>query len=289
MEIPAGQTFATVVITPVDDALVEGDETAVFTVKPNEDYDPGANSSVTLTIRDNEPPPVVRVTQVFVNAPGLTGQTSANGVAFRAVAGIDNTYGYPVPAGTNQLKSIPWFNGVNQVALRFDTDVASTLQRSDLAVRGVITGSYPASGFAYDAATKTGVWTLSTPITSDKVRVFLDDALLAALDGEWADGSAAESYPSGNGTPGGDFSFRINVLRGDATQDGAVNALDLSFIKQRLNKTATNPGTTGATYSPFADLTVGSINALDLSAAKQRLNTRLPDANPTATGLLRGE
>ena len=38
-----------------------------------------------------------RVTQVFVNGQGITGQTSANGVAFRNLAGIDNTFGYPVP------------------------------------------------------------------------------------------------------------------------------------------------------------------------------------------------
>src|SRR5207247_2381662 len=130
------------------------------------------------------------------------------------------------------------------------------------------------SGFNYDAATKTGVWTLGSAIANDKVRLFLDDALVTGLDGEWAD--STDTFPSGDGTAGGDFAFRLNVLRGDATQDGQVNALDLSFIKQRLNKTATNPGTTGAVYSVFADLTDdGSINALDLSAAKQRLRLSL--------------
>jgi hypothetical protein len=128
---------------------------------------------------------------------------------------------------------------------------------------------------------------LSSAITNDKIRLFLDDALLPSLDGEWTDSSAAESYPSGNGTLGGDFSFRLNVLGGDVTGDGQVNALDLSFIKQRLNRTALNPGVTGATYSPFADIDAnGSINALDLSAAKQRLNRRLPTGTPTATALL---
>ena len=64
-----------------------------------------------------------------------------------------------------------------------------------------------------------------------------------------------------------------------------MNALDLSYIKQRLNKTATNPGTV-APYTPFADLTAdGSINALDLSAARARLNNALPTGEP-ATALL---
>jgi hypothetical protein len=63
----------------------------------------------------------------------------------------------------------------------------------------------------------------------------------------------------------------------------------LSFIKQRLNLTATSSVTRLATYSPFADLNAdGIINSLDVSAAKQRLNRRLPSGEPTATGILRG-
>ena len=138
------------------------------------------------------------VTQVFVNGAGLTGQTCANGVAFRNLAGIDNTFGYPVPPAANQLKSIPWSNGVNKIALRFSTDVAAVLQQNDLAVRGVSTATYAISGFSYDAATKTGTWTLTNPIVNDKARLFLDDALVPSLDGEWAD--STDAYPSGNGT-----------------------------------------------------------------------------------------
>src|SRR5678816_1566124 len=97
-----------------------------------------------------------RVTQVFVNGQGITGQTSANGVAFRNLAGVDNTFGYPVPAGANQLKSIPWSEGVNRIAIRFGADVAATLQREDLVIRGLNNPTYATSGFSYDAATKTG-------------------------------------------------------------------------------------------------------------------------------------
>src|SRR6476659_2328332 len=60
---------------------------------------------------------LVRVTQVFVNGPGLTGQTSANGVTFRNLAGIDNTFGYPVPDVANQLKYIPWTGGIDRIAI----------------------------------------------------------------------------------------------------------------------------------------------------------------------------
>jgi len=223
-----------------------------------------------------------RVTQVFVNGQGLTGQTTANGVAFRTLAGIDNTYGYPVPGGSGQTKSIPWNNGVNQISLRFDHDVSDTLGRDDLVVRGVNRPSYAISGFSYDPATKTGTWTLAAPVVNDKVRLFLDDALVTGLDGEWTTGQA---YPSGDNIGGGDFNFRINVLRGDVNQDGVVNPLDLGTVKSRLNHAATDPGSGFGSYSVFADLNAdGLLNALDLAIAKLRLNNRLPVPEPAALG-----
>jgi hypothetical protein len=227
----------------------------------------------------------ISVTQVFVNGPGLTAGSSPNAVAFRNLAGIDTTYGYAVPAGANQLKAVPWNGGVNQISLRFDTDVQSILQQGDLVIRGVNTPTYTPTAFTYDPGTKTGTWTLPAAIGNDKIRLILDDAQLAGLDGEWVD--SADAYPSGNGTAGGDFAFRIYILRGDATQDGRVNALDLSFVRAKLNKTATNPGTGATAYSPFADINPdGQINALDLSAVRNRLNTALPTAEPPATALL---
>ena len=82
---------------------------------------------------------------------------------------------------------------------------------------------------------------------------------------------------------GGDFSFRVNVLRGDANQDGVVNALDLGMIKSKLNLKATELGTGTGAYCVFADLNAdGVINALDLAIVKARLIIRLPRRNPAA-------
>jgi hypothetical protein len=63
------------------------------------------------------------------------------------------------------------------------------------------------------------------------------------------------------------------VLRGDANQDGSVNALDLGQLKSWLNRNATNNQGSGTTaYSVFADLNAdGQINALDLERV---LNSR---------------
>ena len=148
--------------------------------------------------------------------------------------------------------------------------------------------SYAFSGFAFDAATRTATWTLADVPANDKLLLDLDadspDGVRgtgggAFLDGEWANGT--DTFPSGDGTAGGDFRFRLNVLVGDADRSGKVNALDLSDVKRRLNRTTTNPGTGTSAYSVFADATGnGQINSLDLSAVKQRLNQSLPTAEP---------
>lgn len=52
--IAAGQTSVDVVITPVDDDLVESSETVVLTLVDGADYDLGAGASATVTIADND-------------------------------------------------------------------------------------------------------------------------------------------------------------------------------------------------------------------------------------------
>jgi hypothetical protein len=231
-------------------------------------------------------PTPVQVTRVYVNGPGLTGQTSLRG--FRKLAGIDDVYGYAVPAGTDQLKSIPWTGGIDRIAIRFDQDVRGSLQQGDLVVRGINRAEYPISDFHYDPVAGTAVWTLSAPVTNDRLTLVLDDAGIADLDGEWANGS--DAYPSGDGTAGGDLDFGVNVLSGDANRDGRVNALDLAFIRSKLNLSTDNQRVGNGVYSAFADLNADTfINALDLGAAKQRLNSRLPTGEPTTAALLFGD
>jgi uncharacterized delta-60 repeat protein len=52
--IPANQTFAEVTITPIDDAIPEKTETAIFTILNNPAYDLGTPTSTTLFILDND-------------------------------------------------------------------------------------------------------------------------------------------------------------------------------------------------------------------------------------------
>jgi len=54
VDIPANQTFSLVTITPKDDTLVEGTETAIFSILPGAGYEPDIHKSVTIYINDND-------------------------------------------------------------------------------------------------------------------------------------------------------------------------------------------------------------------------------------------
>jgi hypothetical protein len=223
-----------------------------------------------------------RVTGVFVNAPGLTGGApNAGQTAFRAAAGIDPAFGYPVADGPGQLRALPWASGVAQVSLRFDRDVAGRIDPGDLAVRGVAVANYAFAGFGYDPATRTATWTLAAPVTQDRLRLVLDGGRLPGLDGEWVNGG--DSFPAGDGSAGGTFDFRVDVLRGDVTGNGVVNALDLGDVRRRLFRRP-GDGVPGAgAYSIFTDINMdGAINSLELGQLRVQLNRRLPAEEPAA-------
>jgi hypothetical protein len=238
------------------------------------------NGQAVPLVGNTSGPSIVHVSQVFVGGRDLNGGTPNGGAtAFRNAAGTAGNFGYPVPAGAAQSRSLPWINGVNQVAIRFDQDVSGQIDQNDLVVTGSSsTYSFAPGGFSYDPTTRTAVWTLAQPVTQDRLRIVLNG--VSGLDGEWVNPSTAspngDAYPSGDGTAGGDFNFRINVLAGDATGDQRVDALDLADVKRRLGRRPGDGVTGGAAYSVFADLTAdGIVNALDLAAVKQRLGRRL--------------
>jgi hypothetical protein len=233
--------------------------------------------------------PTPHVTKVFVNGPNLTANTTQN-AAWRGAAGADLTFGYPIPDGANQLRPIPWNAGVNKVSIQFDQEVSSSLDQADLQVRGS-GGVIATTAYSYDAPTKTGTWTLGSTVAVDKLRFVLSAAGVTGLDGEWVNPATAtpagDTYPSGDGSVGGDFNFRVNVLRGDANGDQQVNALDVADVKKRLLRRPGDGVTGSNAYSIFADLnTDGVVNALDVAGVKGRLNTRINNLPDPASALL---
>jgi subtilisin family serine protease len=71
LTIASGSSSATVTVAPIDDTVVEGDETVVLTLSANAAYTVGSPGSATVTIADDEeepPPPLPTVTVAATDA-----------------------------------------------------------------------------------------------------------------------------------------------------------------------------------------------------------------------------
>jgi hypothetical protein len=194
--------------------------------------------------------------------------------------------GYPIPTGPDQLKTLPWIN-INEILVEFNEPMNITA--ADISLHGVTVPNYPTL-FNYNAGTRTASLQLTggNLIGADKLVLHINDTAkdLAgnALDGEWNNG-VSNFGNMGNGTAGGDFNFRINVLPGDARQDGHnLGAFDgvlgTDVIKVR---NAQFLSTTDAAYSPFDDVNGnGMVQGTDVIAVRNRQFTGLPTGNPVA-------
>jgi hypothetical protein len=177
----------------------------------------------------------------------------------------------PIEAGPN-FAPLPW-TGINQVVVRFTEGV--TVAQNDLVLAGVNVANYSFNSFAYDPATFTATWTRTQPIAADKLRLTVNDSVVG-LSGTALDGDLGAAYPSGNNSPGGDFSLRFDVLPGDANQNRVVDGNDFQSLVQ-----AAFNGAASAGYRPLRDLDAnGAINILDLHAQLSRQGTTLPAGNP---------
>jgi hypothetical protein len=141
--------------------------------------------------------------------------------------------------------------------------------------------SYVLAGFSYAAADRTATWTLASSVGVDKILLDLDgDAAGAAavtdvagnrLDGEWTDG--ADTFPSGDGTAGGDFRFGLHVMPGDADGNGTTNVSDLGTLATHFNR---NPR--DHTQGDFNGDAV--VDVSDLGTLATNFNRSLPAGNP---------
>ena len=237
-----------------------------------------------------------------IAAPGLTPRaaqvfvaSSAWSAAFRQSLedhGLgDRNFGYAVGDGAAQLRALPWAN-LDRISVRFTTGVNARAE--NLVVGGARGADYAVTGFAYDDVESVATWTLAPGLGAsgggDRVLLDLDgdspDGVNSGvrfpryLDGDWADG--ADTYPSGEGTAGGDFRFTINVLPGDADRDGRVSVSDLLRFRAHLLRRAGDPFSGAArAYSPLYDLDGdGAIGAGDVAAARAAQLSRLPFQSP---------
>jgi hypothetical protein len=192
-----------------------------------------------------------------------------------------------VGSGT-QLATLPW-SDIDQIKVVFSDDVI--IDQGDLKLAGVNLTTYDVAGgtFSYDSATYTATWTLPQAIDTDKLLLRLNadganpitDQNGDHLDGEWTNpistsDTGTSTYPSGDGTAGGDFLFRFNVLPGDSNQDGITDFADLGTVIGNYNQVG--DWTTG-------DFTGdGQVDFSDLGVVIAYYNQSLPASDPVAPG-----
>ena len=267
--------------------LLVGD-TVSFTPPQGGDYNvvlevtdgDGGTTTTSAPLTVTAPPP--RVTQVLVSGTAWT----QDFLDELEIAGPGGRRGHAVPVGSiDQFDPLPW-SAVDQVILRFSEQV--NVQQSDLRVFGVrgpdgiedANDEYAFSGFATEFG-PTGefqaIWTLSSAFGSDRVHLVLDDANVnatlttVALDGEWTD--ATSTFPSGDGTVGGDFAFRFDVSPANVGRDSGVTIFDIAVLRLRHGSVAGAPP-----YVVFVDVNGdGMIDELDRQPLRDNLGRMLPD------------
>ncbi|HVT79541.1 MAG TPA: lamin tail domain-containing protein, partial [Phycisphaerae bacterium] len=185
------------------------------------------------------------------------------------------TAGYAIPTGAAQSAILPW-SGIDAIKITFDQNV--TVQQANLIVQSsvLLTPTLAISGFSYDAATFTALWSLASAVGADRIRLNLADTVHGIdnfnLDGDW---NSKLNFPSGDGISGGAFVFDLNVLPGDVDRNGVVQAADGLAVRILLGAAAGD-----GSYSAFADTNHnGVIQASDGLLVRGQLGSSLPDAS----------
>ena len=301
-DIDAGNTFTYTLVSGTGST-----DNSSFTISGNQlrtaaSFDYHTKSSYSILVRTTDQGGLYREKTFTISvtadtsAPTVTavyvrGSTWPSGyLSFLAAntPGSSLTYGYAVPVGSGdmQLETLPWRN-LNQISVAFSEDVS--VSQAQFTIVGSV-GSYSVSGFSYNAADHVATWSLSATIGPDKLYVALPGSGATAvkdvagniLDGEWNNPSSysqvgsTDTFPSGNGTAGGDFAFRFDVLPGDSTGGslGKVNVADVAQTKSRSTLAVT-----GSSYRSDLDGN-NLINVADVAYVKSKSSVYSLPVNP---------
>jgi len=223
------------------------------------------------------------VTGIYARGVGSgSANWNASFLAYLAANNLgDASLGYMLSSGATQLKTLSWSN-VNTISLRFSEEL--TIAQGDLSVIGAANGpAVPAiTGFAWDAANHVGTWTFAAALPRGKFLLHLGGTLLDTvgngLDGEW---NVSSSMQSGNGTAGGDFNFRFNVLPSDFDGNNGVTITEVLAARNRAGK-----GTASVGYAFREDIDGnGNITITEVLQSRNRTATSITGLNePVATG-----
>ena len=262
VDIPAGQSFTTVTITPAQDGDAEGNEIASFKLLPDPTYEVGSPSVVSVTIVDFDAPPPGPA-EVYVRSSTWAGPDvypeNVTFMEYLKSAGLGHEkYGYRIddkPAGD----VLPWTN-IGEIVVRYSSPpvLTGSPAGSTILLDG-IRGNYPTIIGELDP--QTFVLIVDRPLGGSPATAQTNGDLLHF------------SLPGG----GGYYHYDLRVLQGDADKSGSVVAADFSAVKTKFFRSASNPGTGTTAYSPFYDVDGnGAIVANDFSEVKRRFFHNLP-------------
>ncbi len=143
-----------------------------------------------------------------------------------------------------QIRTIP-VGGADTIQIRFSEAV--TASSGDVTVQSAITSSFYTGSLTMSADGRTATWQLTSGVfVADQIVLHVDDGitgLVGALDGEWTNptslaATGTSTFPSGNGTAGGDFTFYFTVLSGDFGRNNMIDASDWILWRKWSGKTS---------------------------------------------------
>lgn len=192
----------------------------------------------------------VKVTGLYVR--GSTWNSTYLDLATFTTVGSDKL-GYGLKDGANQLVTsgasaaqVTWSN-VNRISVQFNQPITAPVASSLQLIRGDSGGDVTITPTAVSLLAGGTVAQFSLPsslvtgqyIISIGAGGIVDEAATTVLDGEWTTSSSTFAPGSGDGTAGGTFNFRFNVLVGDVNASGGVNGSDRTATVAQLFKTMT--------------------------------------------------
>ena len=204
-----------------------------------------------------------------------------------------STLGYAMLTGgtatTGQLAPLPWAN-LNTIDIQFSGAVSGITTGSLKLVGGTGSGSVAAptitavsslGGNAYQVSLSGSMgnnkYVVAVASTGSSFGPAVVDANGAGISGTFT--TSSSSFPSGNGLAGSTFDYFFDVLPGNETQSGLVNAANTAAAKTEANFRTTTSG-----YNYLVDYNgAGVINANDVNIDNSHANTRLSTiTSPTA-------
>jgi len=183
--------------------------------------------------------------------------------------------------GEYPVRTLPWAN-LNEITVEF-SDYPVSADADDLTVSGLTVPDYPVTGVRIRNNTATTgrttiTWTLGRPLGNDRIRLHFKVG---------PDGVNIGGYPidgDGDGTLGGDFTHRFDVLAGDVDGGSDVSPAEFVFIRRQLFRVVSP---LPYLYDIRSDLDgSGRIDSRDLLVVRRNTYAHLPYDPPPATANL---